>query len=59
MVRGIDELSRENGQGVTEYGVVLVVILLLVLGTVRMVGADAQHAFSRVVSTFQQHSHND
>ena len=51
--------SREDGQGITEYAVMLVVILALVIGTVRLVGAHANHAFSKVVSVFQPQQNGD
>jgi Flp pilus assembly pilin Flp len=59
-VRTIRETrSTEDGQGITEYAVMLVVILALVIGTVRLVGAHANHAFSRVVSVFQPQQNAD
>ena len=51
--------SREDGQGITEYAVMLVVFLALVIGTVSLVGAHANHAFSRVVSVFQPQQNGD
>ena len=51
--------SREDGQGITEYAVVLVVIFALIIGTVRLVGSHANHAFSRVVSVFQPQQSGD
>jgi Flp pilus assembly pilin Flp len=60
IVRTIRETrSTEDGQGITEYAVMLVVILALVIGTVRLVGAHANHAFSRVVSVFQPQQNAD
>jgi Flp pilus assembly pilin Flp len=51
--------SREDGQGITEYAIMVVIILALVIGTVRLVGAHANHAFSRVVSVFQPQQNAD
>ena len=51
--------SRENGQGITEYVVICALVLLLVIGTVRLVGTYANHAFSRVVSVFQPEHQGD
>lgn len=51
--------SMEDGQGITEYAVMFVVILALVIGTVRLVGAHANHAFSRVVTVFQPQQNAD
>jgi Flp pilus assembly pilin Flp len=50
--------SREDGQGITEYALICALVLLLVIGTVRLVGSKANHAFSRVVTVFQP-EHND
>jgi Flp pilus assembly pilin Flp len=44
-------LSNEEGQDIAEYAVMLAVILVLVIGTVRLIGANANNAFSTVGST--------
>ena len=51
--------SREDGQGITEHAVICALLLLLVIGTVRLVGTKANHAFSRVVSVFQPEHQGD
>jgi Flp pilus assembly pilin Flp len=51
--------SSEDGQGVTEYALIGALILLLVMGTARLVGSKANHALSRVVSVFQPEHNND
>ena|SRR2546421_13120729 len=43
----------EAGQDIAEYAVMLAVILVLVVGTVRLVGNNANNAFSSVASTIQ------
>jgi Flp pilus assembly pilin Flp len=43
----------EQGQDIAEYAVMLAVILVLVVGTVRLVGNNANNAFSSVASTIQ------
>jgi len=43
--------SNEEGQDVAEYGVILAVILVLVVGTVRLVGSHANNVFSSVSSS--------
>jgi Flp pilus assembly pilin Flp len=43
----------EAGQDIAEYAVMLAVILVLVVGTVRLVGNNANNAFSSVASTVQ------
>jgi Flp pilus assembly pilin Flp len=41
---------REEGQDVAEYAVMLAVILVIVVGTVRLIGTNANNAFSSVAS---------
>jgi Flp pilus assembly pilin Flp len=49
------ELWREdNGQDIAEYAVMLAVILVLVVGTVRLIGGNANNAFSAVASSLAQ-----
>ena len=38
--------SEEEGQDIAEYAVMLAVILVLVVGTVRLIGSNANNAFS-------------
>jgi Flp pilus assembly pilin Flp len=45
--------KEEAGQDVAEYAVMLAVILVLVVGTVRLVGSNANNAFSTVASSMQ------
>ena len=45
--------SDEQGQDIAEYAVMLAVILVLVIGTVRLIGGNANNAFSTVASTLQ------
>ena len=44
---------RDEGQDIAEYAVMLAVILVLVVGTVRLVGSNANNAFSSVASSLQ------
>jgi len=46
-------LSQEEGQDIAEYAVMLAVILVLVVGTIRLVGGNANNAFSAVASSIQ------
>jgi Flp pilus assembly pilin Flp len=41
----------EQGQDIAEYAVMLAVILVLVIGTVRLIGSNANNAFSEVASS--------
>ncbi len=45
--------SREEGQDIAEYAVMLAVILVLVVGTIRLVGSNANNVFSSVASSVQ------
>ncbi len=45
--------SDERGQDIAEYAVMLAVILILVIGTVRLIGSNANSAFSTVASSLQ------
>jgi Flp pilus assembly pilin Flp len=45
--------SDDSGQDIAEYAVMLAVILVLVVGTVRLIGSNANNAFSSVASSLQ------
>ncbi len=45
--------SQENGQDIAEYSVMLAVILVIVVGTVRLIGSNANNVFSQVGSAIQ------
>jgi len=45
--------SEEKGQDIAEYAVMLAVILVLVVGTIRLIGSNANNAFSNVASSLQ------
>lgn len=45
--------SEDSGQDIAEYAVMLAVILVLVVGTVRLIGSNANNAFSSVASSIQ------
>jgi len=45
--------SESDGQDIAEYAVMLAVILVLVVGTIRLVGSNANNAFSSVASSIQ------
>jgi len=44
---------NEKGQDIAEYAVMLAVILVIVIGTVRLIGTNANTVFSQVASTIQ------
>ena len=43
--------ADEQGQDIAEYAVMLAVILVLVIGTVRLIGSNANTVFSQVASS--------
>src|SRR5512142_2887117 len=45
--------TEDQGQDIAEYAVMLAVILVLVVGTIRLVGSNANNAFSSVASSLQ------
>jgi Flp pilus assembly pilin Flp len=45
--------SDDEGQDIAEYAMMLAVILVLVVGTIRLVGSNANNAFSSVASSLQ------
>ena len=46
--------SDEQGQDIAEYAVMLAVILVLVIGTVRLIGTNANNVFSGVANSMSQ-----
>ncbi|MGA7401783.1 MAG: hypothetical protein WCC99_05725 [Candidatus Sulfotelmatobacter sp.] len=45
--------ADEGGQDIAEYSVMLAVILVIVVGTVRLIGSNANNVFSNVGSAIQ------
>jgi pilus assembly protein Flp/PilA len=43
----------EQGQDIAEYAVMLAVILVIVVGTIRLIGTNANSVFSQVASSVQ------
>ena len=46
--------SEDQGQDIAEYAVMLAVILVLVVGTIRLIGGNANNAFSATASAITQ-----
>lgn len=46
--------SDESGQDIAEYAVMLAVVLVIVVGTVRLIGSNANNVFSNVGSAIAQ-----
>jgi len=45
--------QQDEGQDIAEYAVMLAVILVIVVGTIRLVGSNANTVFSNVASSIQ------
>jgi len=45
--------NDERGQDIAEYAVMLAVILVIVVGTIRLIGSNANNVFSQVGSSIQ------
>jgi Flp pilus assembly pilin Flp len=45
---------EEQGQDIAEYAVMLAVILVIVVGTIRLIGGNANNVFSAVASSITQ-----
>jgi Flp pilus assembly pilin Flp len=45
--------SGDEGQDIAEYAVMLAVILVLVVGTIRIIGSSANTVFSNTASSIQ------
>ena len=45
--------TENQGQDIAEYAVMLAVILVIVVGTVRLVGSQTNNVFSAVASSIQ------
>ena len=44
---------EDEGQDIAEYAVMLAVILVIVVGTIRLIGSNANNVFSSVASSVQ------
>jgi Flp pilus assembly pilin Flp len=49
----LESLWKEEGQDIAEYAVMLAVILVIVVGTIRLVGSNANTVFSQAASSIQ------
>lgn len=56
MMTGLAKLlwRGEEGQDIAEYAVMLAVILVIVIGTIRLIGGNANNVFSSVASSISQ-----
>ena len=45
--------ANDEGQDIAEYAVMLAVILIIVVGTVRLIGSNANNVFSQAASSIQ------
>ena len=56
MIRDLAALlwRTEEGQDIAEYAVMLAVILVIVIGTIRLIGGNANNVFSSVANGIAQ-----
>jgi Flp pilus assembly pilin Flp len=45
---------NEEGQDIAEYAVMLAVILVIAVGTIRLIGTNSSNVFSQLGSSMQQ-----
>ncbi len=45
--------NKQDGQDIAEYAVMLAVILVIVVGTIRLIGSNANNVFSSVGSAIK------
>jgi Flp pilus assembly pilin Flp len=45
--------ADDQGQDIAEYAVMLAVILVIVVGTIRLIGSNANNVFSQAASSIQ------
>ena len=52
MIKDLGKLMwrNEEGQDIAEYAVMLAVILVIVIGTIRLIGSNANNVFSSVAN---------
>jgi len=54
MINAVHKMWKdERGQDIGEYAMMLALILVLVMGTVKLVGSDTNNAFSSVASSLR------
>ncbi len=45
--------AEDEGQDIAEYAVMLAVILVIVVGTIKLIGSNANNVFSNVASSLK------
>ena len=54
MIKPVHKMWKDDrGQDITEYAMMLALILVLVVGTVKLIGSNANNAFSSVASSLR------
>jgi Flp pilus assembly pilin Flp len=53
MTKVVELWKDEQGQDIAEYAVMLAVILVIVVGTIRLIGTKSNTVFSNVASSIQ------
>jgi Flp pilus assembly pilin Flp len=49
----LNQLFRDEGQDIAEYAVMMAVIMVIVVGTIRLIGSSADNVFSQIGSSIQ------
>jgi Flp pilus assembly pilin Flp len=47
----VNVFSSDDGQDIAEYAVMVAVILIIVVGTIRLIGSNSNTVFSQVASS--------
>ena len=50
---GLELWRNDQGQDIVEYAVMLALILMVVMGTIRLIGSNSNTVFSNVASSIQ------
>ena len=45
--------SEDDGQDIAEYAVMMAVIMVIVVGTIRLIGSNADNVFSQIGSSIK------
>jgi len=49
----LNQLFRDEGQDIAEYAVMMAVIMVIVVGTIRLIGSNADGVFSQIGSAIK------
>jgi Flp pilus assembly pilin Flp len=52
-VYSLNQLFSDEGQDIAEYAVMMAVIMVIVVGTIRLIGSNADNVFSQIGSAIK------